>query len=73
MLFLHKAERFSHRRLRASEAVERAFPQVFLPKNDRAVVAAMLDALADFAGRVPCYDLFFAPHPELWEYLDGIA
>jgi len=72
MLFLHKAERFSHRRLRASEAVERAFSQVFLPKNDRAVVAAILDALADFAGRVPCYDLFFAPHPDLWGYLDGI-
>lgn len=70
--FLQKAERFAHRRLTAREAVERAFPQVFLPGKDPGVVNKILGSLADFAGRVPCYDLYFQPRPELWEYLDGI-
>ena len=73
MCFLHKAKRFTHQQLTASQAVGRAFSQVFLPKRDQTVVAAILEALADFAGRVPCYDLFFRAHPDLWEYLDGIA
>ena len=73
VFFLHKARQFAHRQLTASEAVERAFSQVFLPKKDPAVVAGILEALAAFAGRVPCYDLFFRPDPALWEYLDGIA
>ncbi|HSB67779.1 MAG TPA: hypothetical protein VLT62_00400 [Candidatus Methylomirabilis sp.] len=73
MLFLHKARQFAHRQLTASEAVGRAFSQVFLPKHDPAVVAGILETLAEFAERVPCYDLFFRPDPTLWEYLDGIA
>lgn len=73
MFFLHKADRFTHRRLTASQAVARAFSQLFLPRQNHAVMVGMLDTLADFAGRVPCYDLFFQPQPELWEYLDGIA
>jgi hypothetical protein len=73
MFFLRKAKRFAHQRLTASQAVERAFPQVFLPKRDHTVVAGILKTLADFAERVPCYDLFFQPHPDLWEYLDEIA
>lgn len=73
MCFLHKAKHFAHRRLTASQAVGRAFSQVFLPKRDHRVVAGILETLSDFAGRVPCYDLFFPPQPELWEYLDGIA
>ena len=73
MCFLHKAKQFAHRQLTASQAVGRAFSQVFLPKRDHAVVASILETLADFAGRVPCYDLFFRAHPDLWEYLDGIA
>jgi len=73
MCFLHKAKEFAHQQLTASQAVERAFSQVFLPKRDHTVAAGILDSLADFAGRVPCYDLFFRAHPELWGYLDGIA
>jgi hypothetical protein len=73
MCFLHKAKHFAHQRLTACQAVGRAFSQVFLPKRDDTVVAGILEALADFAGRVPCYDLFFRAHPDLWEYLDGIA
>lgn len=71
--FLHKAPRFFHRRLSAAEAAARAWPQVFLPKKNRAVVDAILGSLTEFAARVECFDLFFAPRPELWEYLDGIA
>lgn len=71
--FLHKAKHFGHRRLTASQAVGRAFSQVFLPKREHSVVSGILETLSDFAGRVPCYDLFFQPQPELWEYLDGIA
>lgn len=72
LCFLHKAGQFSHRRLAAREAVERAFPQVLLPKTDPAVVSGLLGNLADFAQKIPCYDLFFLPRPDLWEYLDGI-
>ncbi|HYL79853.1 MAG TPA: hypothetical protein VEU07_03520 [Candidatus Acidoferrum sp.] len=72
LCFLHKSRQFSHRRLTAREAVERAFPQVFLPKTEPAVVDVLLGCLADFAGRIPCYDLFFPPSPDLWGYLDGI-
>lgn len=71
--FLRKASRFSHRRLSAGEAAARAWPQVFLPKKDRAVIDEILGSLAGFARRVECFDLFFAPRAELWEYLDGIA
>jgi len=70
--FLHKATRFSHQRLTARQATERAFPQVFLPRTDPAVVSGLLGSLADFGTKVPCYDLFFPPRPDLWEYLDGI-
>jgi hypothetical protein len=73
MFFLRKADRFTHRRLTASRAAARAFSQLFLPREDHAVVTGMLDVLADFAARVPCYDLCFRAHPDLWEYLDGIA
>jgi len=73
MFFLQQAERFAHQRLAASQAAGRAFSQVFLPKRDPTVVAGILETLADFVRRVPCYDLFFQPHPDLWEYLDGIA
>lgn len=73
LCFLHQAAEFSHRRLSAREAVERAFPQVFLPKTERAVVSRLLGGLAEFTSAVPCYDLFFPPCPDLWEYLDGIA
>lgn len=72
LCFLHKAGQFSHRRLTAREAVERAFPQVLLPKTDTAVVSGLLGNLAEFAEKVPCYDLFFPPRPDLWVYLDGI-
>ncbi len=73
LCFLHKAPGFSHRRLTAREAVERAFPQVYLPKGERPVVSRLLGGLAEFASAVPCYDLCFPPRPELWEYLDGLA
>lgn len=72
LCFLQKSGQFSHRRLAAREAVERAFPQVLLPKTDPAVVSGLLGNLADFALKVPCYDLFFSPRLDLWEYLDGI-
>jgi hypothetical protein len=73
LCFLHKAGEFSHRRLTAREAVERAFPQAYLPKREPALVSQLLAGLADCATAVPCYDLFFPPRPALWEYLDGIA
>lgn len=73
VFFLHQAPRFSHRPLAAGEAVARAWSQVFLPKRDRAVVEQILESLATFARRVHCYDLFFTPRPELWEYLAGIG
>lgn len=73
MFFLHQAEQFSHRQLTAREAIEQAFSQVFLPKRDSTVVSGILGNLADFAGQVPCYNLFFPPRADLWEYLDRIA
>jgi hypothetical protein len=72
LCFLHRSPQFSYRRLTAREAVERAYSQVFLPKTDPAVVGAFLGNLADFATESSCYDLFFPPSPDLWEYLDGI-
>ena len=73
VFFLNQAERFAHRRLSAREAVERAWAQVFLPKRDRTVVEGILGNLAELTSRVDCFDLFFAPHTDLWEYVDGIA
>ena len=72
LCFLRKADHFAHRRLTAREAVERAFPQVFLPKRDPEVADRVLGVLAALAARVPCYELSFAPRPEIWRYLDGI-
>lgn len=73
LFFLHQADGFSHRRLTARQAVERAYAQVFLPKRDPAVVDGILGNLTAFAREAACYDLSFVPREELWEYLDGIA
>lgn len=73
IFFLHKASRFSARRVAAGAAVARAWAQLFVPKNDRAVVDHLLGSVVDVAQRVACFDLFFAPRAELWEFLDGVA
>lgn len=72
VFFLNKADGFAHRRLTAREAIQRAWAQVFLPKRDGPVVDGILANLIALTTRVDCFDLFFAPHAGLWEYLDGI-
>jgi hypothetical protein len=72
LCFLRKADQFSHRRLSPAETVARAFPEVMLPKRDPRVAARLLAALAALAERAPAYELAFAPHAALWEYLDGL-
>jgi hypothetical protein len=73
VFFLEKADRFAHRRLSAREAIARAVPEAFVPKHDPATVERLLAMLAALVDRVPCYALAFAPRPELWRYVDGIA
>jgi hypothetical protein len=73
LCFLRKADQFAHRRLSPAEAVARAFPEVMLPKRDARVAEHLLAALAAVAARVPAYDLAFAPHAVLWDYLDGLG
>ena len=73
LCFLRKADHFAHRRLGVRETIERAFPQVFLPKADPVVAAAVLERVIDVARNVPCFELSFARSPQLWEYLDALA
>lgn len=71
--FLNKGTQFAHRRLDVRQIVERAFPQVFLPKSDPAIAAGVLGHLVDFARRVPCFELTFARRAELWEYVHALG
>jgi hypothetical protein len=73
VFFLAKSPRFAHRRLGQREAVQRAFPQVFVPKRDPARAEAILAALATLTAAVPCYELEFAASEELWSYVDAVA
>lgn len=73
LFFLTKSDGFAHRPLTSAEAVERAFPEVFLPKRNPRIMEDVLDALIDLTRAVACYELFFAPRAELWEYLRGVA
>jgi hypothetical protein len=73
VFFLHPAPALAHRRLTPGEAAARAWGQVFLPKRDRAVAEAALESVARFSRRVPCFDLWFPPTRDVWEYVDRIA
>ena len=73
LCFLRKADRFGHRRLSPAKTVARAFPEVMLPKRDGRVAEHLLAALATLASQVPAYELAFAPHAALWDYLDGLG
>jgi hypothetical protein len=72
LCFLRKADHFARRRLSASEAVARAFPEVMLPKRDDRVTTRLLDTLAGLVATVPTWELAFKPEPALWSYLDGL-
>ena len=73
LFFLTKSARFAHRRLARRDAVQRAFPQVFLPKRAPAMAEAILAALDALTAAVPCFELEFAARDELWSYLDAVA
>ena len=73
LFFLAKSTRFAHRRLARRDAVQRAFPQVFLPKREPKMAEAILAALAALTAEVPCFELEFAAHEELWSYVDAVA
>jgi hypothetical protein len=72
LFFLEKADAFAHRALSRREAVERGLAQVFVPKNEPAVVASMLAALDRLTAAVPSYVLRFAATDAIWSYVDGI-
>ena len=73
LFFLSKSTRFAHRRLARQEAVQRAFPQVFLPKRSPAMAEAILANLDAVTAAVPCFELEFAARDELWSYVDAVA
>ena len=73
LFFLSKSTRFAHRRLARQEAVQRAFPQVFLPKRSPAMAEAILASLDAVTAAVPCFELEFAARDELWSYVDAVA
>lgn len=73
VFFLKKGADFAHRRLGLREVVQRAFPQVFVPKRDPEIAADVLSHLVAFAQRVPCFELTFARRTQLWEYVDALG
>ena len=73
LFFLSKSTRFAHRRLDRREAVQRAFPQVFLPKRAPAMADAILANLDALTAAVPCFELEFAARADLWSYVDAVA
>ena len=73
MFFLKKAAGFAHRPAPPGEAVARCWSQVFVPKRDPVIVDALLDALVRFTARTPCFELAFAPTPEVWAYVARVA
>lgn len=73
LFFLAKSTRFAHRRLARRDAVQRAFPQVFLPKRVPAMAEAILANLDALTAAVPCFELEFAAREELWSYVDAVA
>jgi hypothetical protein len=73
LFLLSKSTRFAHRRLARLDAVQRAFPQVFLPKRAPAMAEAILASLDALTAAVPCFELEFAAREELWSYVDAVA
>jgi hypothetical protein len=73
LFFLSKSTRFAHRPLARWDAVQRAFPQVFLPKRAPAMAEAILANLDVLTAAVPCFELEFAVRDELWSYVDAVA
>ena len=73
LCFLRKSDRFDHRRLTMREVIERAYPQVFIPKRDPVVASGVLEGVMRLAHAVPCFELSFARRPQLWEYLHDLC
>jgi hypothetical protein len=70
---LRQADSFSHRRLTKRESVAITWAQALVLRRERRLMAEALAILAQIAGAVPCYELGFAPTPEVWDHVRRLA
>lgn len=73
VFFIHKGNGFSHRRKSRFEATQDFLYNTILRGRDVELTEKILGNVSKLTESVPCYDLYFKPQAQLWDYINDIA